>query len=520
MRTSRLTLLLLVALVAGCDSAGPEPAVDGSAVVASARVTVDPTGFSPLTARIDLETTRPVSVTVTVPGRDGPETTVSQRLEGVATSWQVPVFGLYPGSDNDVVLSFEDAAGTSLGQTTLTATTRALPATLPRIRIDVPASGDVAPGMNLVSYFGHNGTFRPTQPFMFDRAGKIRWAFDVSQHPTLSNLFYDDGVEALANGNLYFGDQSTNAVVEIDRFGTVLHRWPFPGYEFHHNAVEKPNGNFLVTVSRIGDATVEDRIIEIDRASGAIVNTWDLRQSLQYDRRTLTSDDRDWVHVNAVYYDPTDDTIVVSGRTQGLVKLTRANTVVWILGAHRGWGRAGDGTDLSTRLLQPLDAAGRSITDPAVLDGTAAHPDFEWNWYQHAPLLAPDGTVMLFDNGDNRQFSGVGPYSRAVAFRIDPTAMTVRQVWQYGKERGAETFSRIVSDVDFDARTRNVLFAPGAVGFGGVDYGKVIEVDYDSKRVLFEATVFAPIAPFGITMHRVERVPMYPQAASAARPAL
>lgn len=77
-----------------------------------------------------------------------------------------------------------------------------------------------------------------------------------------------------------------------------------------------------------------------------------------------------------------------------------------------------------------------------------------------------------------------------------------------------------MSDVDFDDRTRTVLFAPGAVRFSGVDYGNVVEVSYDSRRVLFEATVIPPVAPFEITMHRVERVPMYPPSVSAVRPAL
>ena len=516
-----LQALFLIAALTGCgDGAVVGPDVDGSAVVASSRVVLNPTGLSPLAARVELTTTEPVSVEVTVPGRDGPETDVRHRFEGVATTHRLPVLGLYPNSENEIVLAFTSTSGQPLGRTSLSVTTAPLPPDMPQVRIDVPA-GDIAPGMNLVNYYGHNSTVSPQRPFMFDRAGRIRWLLTFSASPALSGLFFDNGIKVLANGNLFFGDKNTDAIYEVDRLGTVVRQWPLPGYGFHHSIAEKPNGNFVVTVDKLGAATVEDYLIEIDRASGAIVTEWSLNRSLQATRRawptSLANLDVDWFHANAVVYDPTDDTIIVSGRTQGVVKLTRDNRVVWILAPHKDWGRAGDGTDLTGLLLQPLDAAGRPITDPAVLRGDTPHPDFEWAWYQHSPTLMPDGRLMLFDNGENRHYGGQGLYSRAVVYRIDASARTIRQVWQYGKERGTETFSRIVSGADFLAPERNVLFMPGSVRSNG-DYGKMVEVDYDTRQVVFEATVLPPIAPFGVTFHRVLRVPMYPPGRAAGDP--
>lgn len=513
--------LTLIVLLTGCGDngvVGPEP--DGASVVGSSRVVLNPTGVSPLAARVDLTTTEPVSVELTVPGRDGPETTVRHRFEGVATVHRLPVLGLYPNSVNEIQLSFTSAGGVPLGQTSLSVTTAPLPADMPQVRIDV-AAGDIAPGMNLVNYYGHSSTVTPQRPFMFDRAGRIRWLLTFSASPALAGLFFDNGLKVLANGNLFFGDKTTNAIYEIDRLGAVVRRWPLPGYGFHHSAIEKPDGNFIVTVSKLGAATIEDYLVEVDRVSGAIVNEWNLNRSLQTARRawptSLANLDVDWFHANAVIHDATDDTIIVSGRTQGVVKLTRDNRVVWILAPHKDWGRAGDGTDLTGLLLQPLDAAGRPISDPAVLRGDTPHPDFEWAWYQHSPALLPGGELMLFDNGENRHYGGQGLYSRAVVYRIDGSARTIRQVWQYGKERGTATFSRIVSGAEFYAPERNVLFSPGSVRSNG-DYGKAVEVDYDTRQVVFEATVTPPIAPFGVTFHRVTRVPLYPPGRTATDP--
>lgn len=73
-----------------------------------------------------------------------------------------------------------------------------------------------------------------------------------------------------------------------------------------------------------------------------------------------------------------------------------------------------------------------------------------------------------------------------------------------------ETYSRIVSDVDYLAKDDRVFFSPGAVEAGGTHYGKVVEFDRASRTVLFEATITPPQPRFIITFHRTERLSLYP----------
>jgi len=508
--------LIFVVLMAGCDNNPVDSEEQEPDFITSLTITPNPSGYAPLTAEIQLSTSRAVQVEILVPGRSNEMADVRHLFDGTAQSFTIPVLGLYPNLNN-VTLFFYDETGASLGQITREITGGMIISSMPTIGIDALVSSGMKPGMNLVSYFGHDGQFRPMKPMVFDSRGDVRWFLDFTTHPTLNDLFYDNGVERLANGNLFFGDQSSERIIEMDMLGRIVNSWEFPGFQFHHNVIEKPNGNFVVTVTKLDAPTVEDYIIEIDRTSGDIIRTWDLNQSLEYGRRVWVSPfvppDIDWFHGNGLAYDPTDDTIIVSGRTQGTVKLTNSNDVVWIVAPHRDWGQAGNGIDLNTKLLQPLDANGQPITDPDVLNGFTNHPDFEWSWYQHAPKLMPDGTLLIFDNGDQRNYSTDELYSRAVAYRIDPVNMTIQQTWQYGKERGIETYSQIVSDVDYHEAENNVVFMPGAAGRGQMDgaYGKVVEVDMMSRNVVFEATLVAPTAQFGITFHRVERLPLYPE---------
>ena len=520
--TPRLAVLALAVALWGCDSAEPIPI--GADLVTSMEVTVDPTGYSPLAARIDLVTEHPVAIDVLVEGKGGPATEIRHQFTDVGQEHAVPVFGLYAGQSTLVTLGFTGPNGEDLGEVEVPIEAAPLPGDYETPTIEVADTAAMRPGVNLTGYFGHYDDFSPQVNLAFDAAGAIRWFLDFKDHPDLGGLFEDNGADRLANGNLFFGDGTTDHVYEVNMFGRIVQRWGMPGFSYHHQVVEKPDGNFLVAVDRLGAATIEDVVIEIHRSTGQIVREWDLRQSLDQHRTVWDTEfadlEVDWFHNNGNAFDPSDNTLIASGRTQGLVKLTAANEVVWILAPHRGWGTAGDGTDLSTKLLQPLDAAGQPITDPAVLDGTATHPDFEWQWYQHSPEVLPDGTVLVFDNGDNRGYGAFPKYSRAVIYDIDEEAMTVRQVWSYGKERGEGAYAQIVSNVEYYPEEDHVFFTPGSVGReGGAPVGKVIEIDRATGAVVFEATVRAPTTPFGVTFHRSARVPLYPPTLRTTSPA-
>lgn len=508
LKYSSLPLALLV-MIAGCGD-NPSDSVPEPDFIADAAVTVNPSGYAPLTALIVLQLEREARVTVWVAGKNGDDSDIVHAFDETGQELEIPVLGLYPGYENTVELTFYSPAGENLGVKSWSIQTSLLLADLPAITIDAADRPRMEEGLTFVSYFGHNGNFNPQRPFMFDTYGDIRWYLDYRNHPDLANLFYDDGMERLENGNLYFGDGNSGRIYEIDMLGEVINTWDMPGYGFHHQALEKPDGNFIVTVNKNGESTIEDYLIEIDREANRIINIWNLNESLDNTRSAWPHNSVDWIHVNGIAYDESDDTIIISGRTQGVIKLTENNEVVWILAPHKGWGVSGSGGDLTQYLLQPLDSDGQPITDQAVLNGDENHPDFEWNWYQHAPLVMPDGNVMLFDNGDNRNYGGeIDPYSRAVEYDIDVSNMTVRQVWSYGKERSGATYSRIVSDVDYLPESNHVLFSPGAVNFNGANYGKSIELDYAGRQVIFEATITPPTAPFNITFHRTERMSIY-----------
>ena len=441
-------------------------------------VILNPFNIAPLSSIINIETPVSGKFIVKVVGQDGPNSDIIIELEHFGKNHSLEVFGLYANYDNEVELTFTNKEGVIRTSTSISIQTEELPFDLPTFDIVKEYDSYDQNTLILVNY-------SPTLiPFMVDPYGKIRW---FSEGFTQTVKF---ALQRFKNGNIGFGNAGNGqgSIFEYTMMGKLIKEYSFyPDFEnAHHDVYEMSNGNFLVAVNKVGLATIEDHIIEIERSSGTIGNIWDLREILPMDRYTLRriGDGSDWFHVNAVIHDERDNTIIVSGQAQGLAKITWDNQLKWILAPHKGWG-----DEYQDYLLQPVGA------------------DFEWSWGQHAPLILPNGNLLQFDNGFGREFgSATSIYSRIVEYEISENADrggTISQIWQYGKERGEEMFAPFLSDVDYIESTSSRLITAGSTAFDllytdslnqtlspNIDQiaTRIIEVN-EAKEVLFEMTL-------------------------------
>lgn len=76
--------------------------------------------------------------------------------------------------------------------------------------------------------------------------------------------------------------------------------------------------------------------------------------------------------------------------------------------------------------------------------------------------------MSVFDNGDSRGMEQPAmpsmKYSRAVIYKIDQKAMTVQQIWEYGKERGNEWFSPVTSLTEYQPDKDSILVYSATAG--------------------------------------------------------
>ena len=388
-------------------------------------VILNPYGTSPLTAVIVFTTDEPTDVTIRVKGDSAENDMVGHFPE--ATEHLVPVYGLYGGRATTVELALGDGRETSFE-----VETEALSFSPGEIAVEAikPELYDYS---RITVMCGLGGAL-----YGVDAAGDIRWYYNGGG--TM-------GVHPLKNGHLMTPTAYTlktsyykSGLQEIDWTGRVYRDYEIPGGQ-RHDFQELDNGNLLVAGDPADFSSVEDYVVEIDRQTGEVVWELDLRDILPLgdgmsaSMNTDGTKELDWFHNNSLWYDAKNDLVLLSGRHKDAIVAVRKSdkSLAWILGDPTDWNEV----------------------DPAYFF-TPVGDDFEWFYAQHEITMLDNGDVMMFDNGtakvkrsnDANRVTGSDVYSRAVIYRIDAEAMTVSQVFEYGKERGAAWYSDWISGVE------------------------------------------------------------------------
>jgi hypothetical protein len=256
-------------------------------------------------------------------------------------------------------------------------------------------------------------------------------------------------------------------------------------------------------------AEIDDDHVMHFAPDGTVLADWSMADRLDPTRigfGSLSTSDRgalDWGHANAVVPVPGQDIVLVSLRHQDSVVALGLpdGDVRWILANPDGWS-----PELDALRLQP-------VGEP-----------FAWPYHQHAPMIAADGRLWLFDNGNERRTTpySLDPepelYSRVVAYEIDPAAGTVRQVFS-STATSPPLFSQALGNADGLPVTGNVLatfaYLEGEEdGLLNVEHGlgirtvRLIELDPAGERVFdLRASVPFDRNKQGVLIDRAIRAP-------------
>jgi len=491
-----------------CPSAGAVTILTGPSFA--------PAANAPLAGVLTLTTD--VSARVHLQVTDG--TNVWQRdFYNFATSQSVPLLGFNPGRTNLIqvtVLDTKENAYTA-GQS-LRFVTPALPVGFPKSTLLTNTPSRMEPGYTLFIVSNRNtGVGYIT---IVDDAGQVVWYYTLSQ--------YALDVCQLGNGDLFM-PVDVNPLQELNMLGQVVRTWNAPtGYPVDlHEANMTQHGTILyisdvtVTVTNfpsnvtssnppVETAKVTDTpAVEISATNAALLNAWSPVAMLDPTRVSyLTAYGAlvDNEHGNAVIEDNNDDSIILSLRNQNaVVKFNRDGQIKWILGPPANWP-----TNFQPYLLTPV--------------GTP----FEWNYGQHAPMLTPQGTLLVYDDGNFRASPFDPPvldknnYSRGVEFSIDETNMQVSQVWDTEPAGNDRLYTGALGRTAWLPQTGNVLVNYGFISYvNGVltnpnntnaTMARVIEYTHDPvPKVVFDlrfydATNTSPTF-LGYSIYRSYRIP-------------
>ena len=446
------------------------------------KVILNPYGNSPLTALVIFETEDEESVSIKIKGKDKLSTYTHTFDKG--RRHYIPVYGLYAGRKNEVIIKAGDK------ENTLEIETDELP---DDFILPIKVTKDESKLNNDLYFFSPS-----SKGYMcaYDTNGDVRWYLDetaIWEVNRLKNGHLLVSTERLVNTPYY-----STGLYEMDMLGKVYTEYSLPG-GYHHDYFEMDSGNILVASDDFDneDGTVEDYVVELDRNTGNIVKRFDLKDILNMeDGKSENWTNYDWFHNNSVWYDKKTNSITLSGRHQDIVVNIDYDSgkLNWILG---------DNTNFSEEYQKYFFKLKNG----------------EWQWSQHAAMITPEGYVFLFDNGNNKSknkdeyVKAENSYSRGVIYKLDTENMTAEEVFEYGKERGSEFYSPYISDVDYLDKNHYIVHS------GGISYknGKVQnqpagiansdKLISDTVEILDGKVIFEMILP--TNNYRVEKMSLY-----------
>lgn len=547
--------LVVASGAAACTGGGGDEPAAGDAEASLEEVSVELVAGHALVGRLTVRTDGAAVPEITVTGEEG---SFEVPVDGPAEELELPVAGLRAESDYEVEVVVGDDVEV------LDLRTGALPEGLPPLEATVSEPEQMAPGVTLFNLLDN----APPDPatvaegdesllgwlVAVDAEGEVVW-YHRAEQPMGDVRMVDDG--------LLLVERSDMGAQLIDLFGEVHQTWAgelgtgplaTDGYgrsrfpddatlvatdSMHHEVSMLPSGNLLFLSSemrtydgfdapRCGEdpATFDgtyDLIVDVvveATPDGEVVQEWPLAdvldpvdgpvgdqqvcgvpipgvfptwvyQALPEPQGSPTASD--WTHANGVVLDEEHNALIVSVRHVDAVLALRyrededgpAGEVLWRLGADGGLDLAEGG---------------------------------DWPYHQHAPELQEDGTLVLYDNGNQRPGTdlttppGTEPgYSRAVRYDISDLwdgGDEVVQVWEHRSEvDGEPAYASFVGDADVQPNGTVLVVDGGLAGANGGPSAQITEVVPEGDaggEVVFELRVDGGSTWF---VYRAERLP-------------
>ena len=427
--------------------------------------------------------------------------------------YHVPVLGLYADRENEVRIHVDRRDRDGVDLTLQIETPLSNPgeaAWVPSIRVNSAVPELMEPGWTVAELSIEPNPSPPivfvewTRSIAFDERGAIRWALRLDALPKGETFTLRRSI----TGNFLTG--SLDTIVEVTKLGRITRSFRLPDHTLNHEILQigsKDNGegvsngttsayvgNLLVLASKNGASTVQDHVLELGAETGAVLEDWDSAKVFDPTRTTFVDPEvwapgaGDWLHDNGLAYSAADESIIVSGRHQGVAKLRRDGTLVWLLAPHEGWN-----APQSEKLLTAVSASGTpydeavQLGDEAAGDPTA--PEFDWPFGQHSPALLPNG-----DSAPVRQRlqpSLGGPLRELLACRGLPHRRgghDLRQVAQFVLTRAESSY--FVSNTHQLPVTGNILIQPGTTARRAAVVKEVATQIADDGTVTFDRVVF------------------------------
>lgn len=374
----------------------------GDGILKDVRVYGNP--HNPLGASVEVNVTRDVELSLywDCNGK------IFSHQEHIERHGLLSVMGVPEQTSCEIHVEVEDAAGYQEKSDIIPWVSGVLPEEIPPLNLVVNESEYVQPGITIINYTNmeEKGNL---YAMGVDTTGTVVWMYLVDE----TEVAHDDHyVRVLEDGNLML--MLSKEAKVITPAGETLYEITNDELSGNsHDILNLPGGDVLFIVAETKTLFVEalgeavevagNRLVRVNDRN-EVVWTWSSFEHLDTSRfpGTLSlntakgTDDLDWIHANAIVSVDDGNAVLMSSRSQSWVVKIDLETgdVDWIFGK----------------------------------EGDFALDSGSWNYNQHAPEWEADGSLLLYDNGNERP---EGPSTRVVRYALDQENRRAEEIWSW-----------------------------------------------------------------------------------------
>ncbi|MEI0490755.1 aryl-sulfate sulfotransferase [Brachyspira pulli] len=480
-------LLLVITLIIVLSSCNKNNKTTSS-ISGIGDITVNPYGFTPLSAVYKISSINATPITVTVKGQHGEEDLIHTYSAGYGNEFEI--HGLYPECNNTIIVN---DGGRIINKNVYIG--------------PISVNGINIPSKFTVELDNLPEEKYPNNPDIYF-IGIYPYSIGISRNGYLkyiNNKFYFLNIK-VDNKQILLYDQNNGINTLI---GKQYLKFPNT-IKAHHDYIKKINGYLSLSYSTWGG---EDCVSEID-SIGNIIKTYqisDLIKSLisqnnaseiENMNKIIFDDENiytegsskkqiDWFHANSLVYDSDSDILYISGRHRGVLAIDYSEwKLIWWMADQKLNTKIGVGNGFIPYNLHFKDLPS---LEPYRVKGDALN-DGPKN--QHALFLLSNGNLAMFDNQGDEDYNPNG--SRYVEYQItgEHGNWQAKKIEDY---RPYNLYSRVTSDVDYVGdKYENILMTYG------FQSGNIIEFNKQTKNILFKLNVGN-----NFLLYRTSKLPFY-----------
>lgn len=307
-------------------------------------------------------------------------------------------------------------------------------------------------------------------PVVFNTKGDIFHYFDFRNRHTSQY-----GIYMINKGKFLWPVRHVGVPTYTNPYSCLIYEMDFMGRisrtfhvnkGIHHAACELPNGN-LVSISSSLENHTADVFVEIERTTGKIVRTIDLKDIFGEKYRNQI----DWIHPNSLEYDAEEDTMLFCMRNIHTIAKINWTTleVIWILSLPSLW----TDTEYTDKVLQPKGDVHYSFQ---------AHAAYEIK--ELRDRVNGRRSYMVFNNNrlNRRPIHGYvdDGYSYIIIYEVDEKEKKVCQIKDLRIDK-----SVVRSNARYDVENGRIYNMSGCLTADCVDVrGQIEEYDYETEQLI------------------------------------